>query len=85
MSLPSCNHKCRYLSRDLGLDVSREASSDERTIVLSRSRNIIRQIENMWIASSVTRLGDFLHFGQQFKAFGNNKFAQISYILSQFL
>ena len=30
------------------------------------------------------RLGDFLHFGQQFKAFGNNKFAQISYILSQF-
>ena len=35
--------------------------------------------------NSVTRLGDFLHFGQQFKAFGNNKFAQISYILSQFL
>ena len=34
---------------------------------------------------SVTRLGNFLHFGQQFNAFGNNKLAQISYILSQFL
>ena len=38
-----------------------------------------------WVASSVTRLGDFLHFGQPFKAFDNNNFAQISYILSQFL
>ena len=26
---------------------------------------------------SVTRLGDFLGFGQLFKSFGNNKFAQI--------
>ena len=32
-------------------------------------------------ASSVTRLGDLLDFGQLFKAFGNNKFAQISHIL----
>ena len=24
------------------------------------------------VVSSVTRLGDFLHFGQLFKAFGNN-------------
>ena len=30
--------------------------------------------------SSVTRLGDFLHFEQIFQAFGNNKFAQISQI-----
>ena len=37
------------------------------------------------IAHSVTRLGDFLHFGQFFKAFGNNDFAQISHILRQFL
>ena len=36
-------------------------------------------------ANSVTRLGDLLHFGQPFKAFENNNFAQISYILSQFL
>ena len=27
-----------------------------------------------------TRLGDFLHFGQLFKAAGNNYFAQISHI-----
>ena len=36
------------------------------------------------VAISVTRLGDFLHFGQLFKAFGNNYFAQFSQILSQF-
>ena len=35
--------------------------------------------------TSVTRLGDLLDFGQVFKAFGNNKFAQISHILRQFL
>ena len=29
----------------------------------------------------MTRSGDFLDFGQLFKAFGNNKFAQISHIL----
>ena len=28
------------------------------------------------------QIGRFLHLGQQFKAFGNKKFAQISYILS---
>ena len=27
----------------------------------------------------------FLHFGQLFKAFGNNDFAQVSHILGQFL
>ena len=36
------------------------------------------------IASSVTRLGNFVHFGQLFKAFGNNLFVQISYILRHF-
>ena len=35
--------------------------------------------------ASVTRLGDFWEFGQLFKAFGNNYFAQISKILRQFL
>ena len=35
--------------------------------------------------SSVTRLGDLLHFGQLLKAFGNNYFAQISHILRQIL
>ena len=34
---------------------------------------------------SVTRLGDVLDFGQIFRAFCNNYFAQISHILRQFL
>ena len=35
--------------------------------------------------ASVTRSGDLLDFGQIFKTFGNNKFAQISHILREFL
>ena len=38
----------------------------------------------MFISVSVTRLGNFLDFGQLFKAFGNYKFTQISHILRQF-
>ena len=38
----------------------------------------------MVYSSSVTRLGDLLDFGQLFKAYGNNLFAQISQILRQF-
>ena len=37
------------------------------------------------VLNSVTRLGDLLHFGQLFKACGNNYFARISHILRQFL
>ena len=33
----------------------------------------------------MTRLAYLLDFGQLFKAFGNNKIAQISHILRQFL
>ena len=40
---------------------------------------------NLLLIPSVTRFGDFLDFGQLFKAFGNNYFAQISYILRQIL
>ena len=32
-----------------------------------------------WIAISVTRLSDLLHFGQLFKACGNNYFALIAH------
>ena len=32
------------------------------------------------VKSSVTRLGDFLHFGQPFKAGGNNYLTQIAHI-----
>ena len=34
----------------------------------------------MWVAYSVTRLGDLLLLGQLFKAYGNNYFAQIAHI-----
>ena len=36
------------------------------------------------VVSSFTRLGDFLHFGQLFKAYGNNYFAHIAHILGNF-
>ena len=36
------------------------------------------------ITTSVTRLGNLLHFGQLFKASGNNYFAQIVYILGNY-
>ena len=39
----------------------------------------------LYLASSVTRLRDFLHFGQPFKASGNNYFTQIAHIVRQFL
>ena len=37
------------------------------------------------LASSVTRSGDLLDFGQLLNAFGNTLFAQISHILKEFL
>ena len=37
------------------------------------------------ITTSVTRLGDFLPFGQPFEASVNNYFTQIAYIVRQFL
>ena len=39
----------------------------------------------MTFQSSVTSSGDLLDWGQLFKAFGNNYFAEISPILRQFL
>ena len=41
--------------------------------------------EKWMSASSVTRFGNFLHFGQPFKAGGNNYFTQITHIVRQFL
>ena len=37
------------------------------------------------LGTSVTRLCDLLHFGQVFKAFGSNQFAQIATHFRQFL
>ena len=42
-------------------------------------------LETNFRAASMTRLGNVLHFWQLSKAFYNNKFAQISHILGQFL
>ena len=39
----------------------------------------------IYSGASVTRLVNLLEFGQLFKAFGKNKFAQISQILRQYL
>ena len=36
------------------------------------------------VTSSVTRLGDLIHFGQLFKACGINYFAQVAHILGNF-
>ena len=38
----------------------------------------------MTIIISVTRLGDLLHFGQLFKACGDNYFSQIAQVLGPF-
>ena len=45
-----------------------------------KSKDDVQQLLN-----SVTRLGNLLDFGPLFKAFVNNYFARISYILRQFL
>ena len=50
----------------------------------------IESIELIWFTSErkksiLIRLGDFLHYGQQFKAGGNNYFTQIAHIVGQFL
>ena len=45
-------------------------------------------VVNIWrhkYLTSVTRFGNLLNFGQLFKAFGNNYFAQIAHISSTFL
>ena len=36
------------------------------------------------VVTIVTRLGDLLHFGQLFKACGNNHFAKIAHIFREF-
>ena len=56
-----------------------------RRAVIIKVNEYLSKAKMLSFVCSVTRLGDFLHFGQPFKAFGNNKFAQISYILRQFL
>ena len=42
-------------------------------------------LDEFLLIYSVTRLGDFLHFGQPFKVGGNNYFTQITHIAMKFL
>ena len=56
-------------------------------VAISEEENpsLVHAIDAAVVVVSVTRLGELLDFGQLFKAFGTNKFAQISHILRQFL
>ena len=47
---------------------------------------LAKMLETEWQRqrTSVTRLGDLLHFGQLFKTCGNNYFALITHILGNF-
>jgi len=56
-----------------------------RTEILATANDLYRISDALFLKSSVTRLGYLFDFGQLFKAFDNNLFAQISYILRQFL
>ena len=60
------------------------SSSHEKIFFLSRFRARKVDYSKAAEAASLTRLGDLLHFGQLFKAFGNNYFAQITHILGNF-
>ena len=50
----------------------------------SSCANLLKLQNHIEAMISVTRLADFLDFGQLFKAFGNNYFAQIAHIFRQF-
>ena len=74
----------------LGLELSVHEWEDGRTTTKleewqSSNSVPVLNIEVSYLGSSVTRLGNLLDFGQLFKAFGNNYFVQISYILTHFL
>ena len=56
----------------------------ESFVINSPSQGVESYHPFYWFVTSVTRLGDLLDFGQVLKAFGNNQFAKISHILSQF-
>ena len=43
------------------------------------------KVMSFYYSSSVTRLGNLLHFGQLFKSCGNNYFAKMAHIFRQFL
>ena len=48
------------------------------------STYLSEDVQWVTLAVSVTRLGNLLHFGQLFKACGDNYFAQMAHIFRQF-
>ena len=66
--------------------------SSTLSIVLKALGSHHHQLFDLWmtlistfsVPSSVTRLGDLLHFGQLFKASSNNYFAKIAHIFGNF-
>ena len=53
-------------------------------VAVEEKKSFVRSLGD-WNGFSVTRLGNFLDFGQLFKACGSNYFALITNIFSQFL
>ena len=59
----------------------RRADAESADLITHSTEDVLCQVQE---ASSVTRLGNFLDFGQLFKALSNNE-SQISHILRHFL
>ena len=49
------------------------------------TKSVYDILKGFRLTSSVTRMGDLLHFGQLFQSCGKNYFAQIAHIFIQFL
>ena len=64
---------------------SRDIRFDSKKSQFQRNLFPLKKIFHLSLTTSVTRLGDWLDFGQLFKAIGNIYFAQISHILRHFL
>ena len=75
------NYIYNYLQLSLSLSLTRHSVHSQTPSRQVARSNILRGT----VVISVTRLGDFLHFGQSFKDGGNNYFTQIDHIVIQFL
>ena len=67
------------------IDRSINQSILKTTPNLNLQENVKLELPTQFDSLSVTRLGDLLHFGQLCKACGNNYFAQIAHIISNFV
>ena len=75
-----------FLNDDLACSTGLKVKGSFTLVEILHRTVVFQQRDRLFsISASVTRLGDFFNFGQLFKAFGNNQFAQIFHILRQFL